>query len=286
MRRYLLFTLIIVLLNSCSVTKHKDIQYLKDAYSDTQPTLTVFTPKAKANTKKAPVLVFVHGGNWDSGKKEWYSFFGRNFAKKGITTVVVGYTLSPEANYEEMTLQVAKAILWTRNHIGEYNGDSSELFLTGHSAGGHLISLAALNPAYGIDAGDISGIILNDAAGLDMHYYLQHHPPTTSNHYITTWSNDPEKWKKASPIFYLSYKTPPLLIYLGEKTYPSIKTANNRFLRELQTFQPTVTPLILEKKHIAMMTQYIWPWSNRYEEIIEFIQKTTAEKNHINAQPH
>jgi hypothetical protein len=35
-----------------------------------------------------------------------------------------------------------------------------------------------LNPKYGIDLKSISGIILNDAAGLDMKYYLEENPPT------------------------------------------------------------------------------------------------------------
>lgn len=262
----------LVLLTSCGVTKHKDILYLQEAEKSIQPSLNIFSPKSKDISEKPPVLIFVHGGNWDSGKKEIYSFFGKNFAKKGITTVVVGYTLSPQANYKEMTSQIASAILWTKNNISNYNGNPEKLFLTGHSAGGHLISLAVMNPEYGIDAKDISGIILNDAAGLDMHHYLQENPPTAANHYLTTWSNNPETWKKASPIFYLNEETPPFLIYVGEKTYPSITTANKRFLEAIQAYQPEVAPVLIDKKHIPMMTQYLWPWSNRYQEMIEFME--------------
>jgi len=272
MRSYFLQILILVLLSSCGVTKHTDLPYLKGAEKSTQPTLTVFSAKPKINEGKPPVLIFVHGGNWDSGKKEWYSFFGKNFAKKGITAVVVGYTLSPQADYQKMTSQIASAIQWTKDNIEQYNGDSDKLFLTGHSAGGHLISLAVMNPDYGIDAKDISGIILNDAAGLDMHHYLQKNPPTSKNNYLTTWTNNPETWKKASPIFYLNEETPPFLIYVGEKTYPSITTANQRFLNVLQQYQPEVAPVLINKKHIPMMTQYFWPWSNRYQEMIEFMK--------------
>jgi hypothetical protein len=55
-----------------------------------------------------------------------------------------------------------------------------------------------MNPKYGIDPKSISGIILNDAAGLDMKYYLEN-PPTAVHNYITTWTSSPVKWQDASP---------------------------------------------------------------------------------------
>jgi alpha-beta hydrolase superfamily lysophospholipase len=51
-------------------------------------------------------------------------------------------------------------------------------FLTGHSAGGHLIALATTNPKYNVPKIPCE-IILNDAAGLDMYSYLKQIPPTT-----------------------------------------------------------------------------------------------------------
>jgi len=263
----------ILLVVGCGVNKTKNVAYLERTSTiATSPTLNIFSPK-NSKYNNTPVLVFVHGGNWNSGNKELYNFFGKNFAKNGITTVVVGYTLSPDASYHEMTKQVAEAIKWTQNNIANYNGDPDKLFLTGHSAGGHLVALAAMNPDYGIDPKSISGIILNDAAGLDMHNYLETYPPTTANDYLTTWTNDPEIWKEASPIYFLTDKTPPIMIYVGEKTYPSIKVANDRFFEAIKPFQPNVEIINVSKKHIPMMTQYLLPWSKRYDEIMQFIER-------------
>jgi len=271
-----IFSSIIVclFLFSCAVKKDKNLSYLKNEFSsklENEPTLNIFSPKKKSSGN-LPVLVFVHGGNWNSGKKELYNFFGNNFAKKGIVTVVVGYTLSPEANYKEMTAEIAQAVFWTKNNISKYKGDPEKIFLTGHSAGGHLVALAAMNNEFGIQEEDISGIILNDAAGLDMHHYLKQNPPTIKDNYLTTWTNDPKKWEEASPINYLNDSTPPMLIYVGEKTYSSIKVANQRFLEELKKYQPEVKVNFIDKKHIPMMTQYFWPWNDRYKEIIKFIR--------------
>jgi hypothetical protein len=66
------------------------------------------------------------------------------------------------------------------------------------------------------------GIILNDAAGLDMKYYLEENPPTAEHNYITTWTSSPARWQDASPIYFFRQKHTSFLIYVGDKTYSSI----------------------------------------------------------------
>lgn len=275
MRTILTISLISLLCSSCAVKKHGNLSYLSTPELQIEtngsiPTLNIFTPRKQSETKR-PVLIYVYGGNWNSGSKELYGFFGRNFAKHDVVTVLPDYTLSPHADYDTMTQQIAEAITWTQNNISTYGGDPSQIYLTGHSAGGHLITLATLNPTYGIDPNSIAGIILNDAAALDMYHYLQENPPTEKDDYLTTWTANPETWKAASPIYFLNANSPPFKIYLGSKTYQSIDTANRRFLEALHAFQPGVEFQILAKKHVPMITQYVWPWSKRYEEVLEFM---------------
>ncbi|MEC4005708.1 alpha/beta hydrolase [Flavobacterium sp. SUN052] len=259
-------------MTGCASKKFKNVDYLENKIAEKNPTLNIFKPR-NSKFKSNPVLVFVHGGNWNSGDKKLYGFFGRNFAKKGITTVIVGYTLSPNATYDEMAKQVAKAVEWTKENISKYNGNPNQIFLTGHSAGGHLVALVATNPKYLKDKSIIKGVILNDAAGLDMKNYLEEFPPTQEDNYNTTWSNNPQTWEDASPIYFLDKDTPPFMIYTGgSKTYQSIQVSNERFIKKLQKFQPAVEPIVLNKKHVAMMTQYFFPWSNRFDEIVEFIK--------------
>lgn len=276
-RKMLSFLFIFPILFSCSISKHKDVSYLaedsKNKVDNVEaPTMNIYQPKNKS-AKKSPVLIFVHGGNWNSGKKETYGFFGKNFARKGVVTVIPGYTVSPNANYETMTKQIAEAITWVQENIEQYGGDVSQIYLTGHSAGGHLIALATLNPKYGIDEKSIAGIILNDAAGLDMHNYLLKFPPTEENNYKSTWTENPENWKAASPIYFLSDNSPKFKIYLGKKTYESIDVSVRKFVKELKEFQPDVKLDMINKRHIPMVLQYFWSFSNRYDEILEFMEK-------------
>ncbi|WP_026452666.1 alpha/beta hydrolase [Aequorivita capsosiphonis] len=267
-----------ILFTGCAAKKYKDLSYIEknNPKIAVTPKLNVFTPR-KNSEEKLPVLIFMYGGNWNSGSKDTYGFFGRNFAKKGVITVIPDYTLSPEANYDDMAQQTAQAIKWTKAHIEEFNGDPKQIYLTGHSAGGHLVALVVMNPKYGIDPANISGIILNDAGGLDMYNYLQKDPPTTEDNYLTTWTDDPETWKAASPIYFINDKTPPIMLYMGSKSYTSIKSSNRRFINALKDFQPNMEPIVLPKKHISMIIQYFFPCSKPFDEIKSFINTHNAK---------
>ena len=135
--------------------------------------LNIFVPRK--NKAPKPVLVFIHGGNWTSGNKSLYSFFGNRMAAKGIVTVVIDYTLSPKANYERMAFESAQSIKWIKENIKNYGGNPDKIIVSGHSAGGHLGALIAFDNRY-FDSlhleNPIKGVILIDAAGLDMYTYL------------------------------------------------------------------------------------------------------------------
>jgi arylformamidase len=104
---------------------------------------------------------------------------------------------------------------------------------------------------------------------------LEKNPPTAQYDYLATWTNNPENWKAASPIYFIDKDTPPFLIYIGDQTYDSIKTANNQFLKALQPFQPDVSPIYIDKKHVPMVTQYFWPWNDRIDEVVGFMKLHT-----------
>jgi hypothetical protein len=57
------------------------------------------------------------------------------------------------------------------------------------------------------------------------------------------------------------------LIYVGDKTYSSIKTTNKRFIDALYPFQPESSTI--GQKACSMVTQYFYPWSDRFDEVID-----------------
>lgn len=260
----------IFLFATCASNKKSNITFIESslALDKSIPKLDIYEPRKSEDN---PVVIFVHGGYWDEGDKKSYSFLGRNLAKEGIVTVIPNYTLSPNGNYETMAKEVAAAIQWTVDSISKHKGDPTQVYLMGHSAGGHLIALVGSNTRYLKNTDLIKGIILNDAAALDIYSYLKENPPTKDHSYNVTWTEDEENWKDASPIYFLSDSTPRFLIFVGTKTFPTLITQNIDFVEKLKQFQPKAEIIYDKKKHVAMMTQFIYPWNDHYAEIIEFM---------------
>jgi len=274
---YLKYTFLFIfycfLLTGCSVKKFKNLDYKAPQVKETPtPTLNIFTKRHQKDSLQ-PVLIFVYGGYWNSGRKEIYNHVGRNFARNGVTVVLPDYTKSPVASYKEMAEQIAQSIKWTQKHIATYGGNPDQIYVTGHSAGGHLGALAVMNKEYQVPTNAVKGIILNDAAGLDMYSYLLENKPTQKNNYLSTWTLDPENWKAASPYYFMDKKTPEIKIYTGTKTYASIIAGNNKFVLELQKYQPDAHIEFLDKKHVSMVTQLFFPWNDLLEEMATFIKK-------------
>jgi len=95
-----------------------------------------------AAAQDAPVQLYIHGGFWRAQSKEDHSYVARTFVSAGVTTVVMGYDLCPQVTLTDIVRQTRAAISWTFRNIAEYGGDPSRLYLSGTSAGGHLVAMA------------------------------------------------------------------------------------------------------------------------------------------------
>ncbi|HEX2932116.1 MAG TPA: alpha/beta hydrolase [Candidatus Binatia bacterium] len=89
-----------------------------------------------------PVLVYIHGGYWRSGSKEDNCNFVPTFTKRGATVVLVEYDLCPQVTVSDIARQTRSAIAWVYKNIVRYSGNPAKLFVSGHSAGGHLTAMA------------------------------------------------------------------------------------------------------------------------------------------------
>lgn len=256
------------------MNRSKNIAYNTTDTSTTIQKLNIFAPAY--NKKLKPVFIFVHGGNWNSGNKNLYSYFGNRMARKGIVTVIPDYPKSPAAGYQQMAEDIADAVKWAKEHIAAYGGDSNRIFISGHSAGGHLAALISIKQDYFKNLhmpNPIKGLILIDAAGLDMYGYLKEENLPEGDTYLNTFTNDPAIWKQASPIYFLRNNMPPMLIYRGGKTYPSISNSNEKFTDSLKKYNVKFTYQIQpSKKHVPMITQFFNPYNKRYAEMVSFMK--------------
>ncbi len=278
LRYSLLLVLLFIVANISylfAAKKAEDIRYIPNSTGKNN-LLDVYYPRD--SKEQNSVLIFIHGGAWNSGKKETYWWLGRNMANKNVVTVVINYTLSPEATYPKMASECASAVKWVQSNIAQYGGNPDKIFLMGHSAGGHLAALIDADPQYFKSAGisnPVKGVILNDTFGLDMFEYLgSAEQGDQTNSFLYTFSKDKETWKKGSPLTYFQNVKSPYLIFTGEKTYPSIKMQSERISKLLIAKKiPTEHYIIKNKKHVAMIGQMVFGWNSLYKYITTFINK-------------
>lgn len=271
----LLFTCGFQVSFAASINIKRDIAYSENPTSGAENLLDVYYPEDLSTAKD--VLVFIHGGSWNSGKKETYWWLGRNLARKNVVTIIINYSLSPEAAYEKMAADCAKALKWVSINSSTYGGNNKRIFVMGHSAGGHLATLIHSDPRYFLKesiADPIKGIILNDAFGLDMFEYLtaaEQDGNTAS--FLRTFSSDQEVWKVASPLSYLENFQAPILVFVGEKTYPAIKIQSERLRKDLTESNRKVDLRIIpKKKHIPMIAQMIFRGNVLYDYVLDFMR--------------
>jgi len=119
--------------------------YLDRAYGASPgETLDIF-PARKGD---GSALMFIHGGYWRSLDKRDFSFLAPAWVDAGVSLVVVNYDLCPGVSVERIVQQVLAASVWLYRHAEQYGMDEERLYVSGHSAGGHLAAmmLAALWP--------------------------------------------------------------------------------------------------------------------------------------------
>jgi arylformamidase len=92
-------------------------------------------------SRRAPVQVFIHGGYWHRLDKADFSYVAQAFAPAGAAAVVINYALMPAATMDELVRQCRASIAWVHGNARSFGGDPDRVFISGHSAGGHLVAM-------------------------------------------------------------------------------------------------------------------------------------------------
>jgi arylformamidase len=88
-----------------------------------------------------PLYVFIHGGYWYSLDKENYSYVADAMRPHGITTAVLNYGLAPDYDMDTIVGQIRSALAWLYRNAEAMGADPDRIYVTGHSAGGHLATM-------------------------------------------------------------------------------------------------------------------------------------------------
>ena len=207
--------------------------------------LDLVLPKYRATS--FPVVVFVHGGYWNSQDKGYfrpftglYTNIGIALAKRGIGTAIVDYRIYPEVSIEGELSDVAQSIAWVQKNIANYGGDPSKMVLAGHSAGGHMVALLAAEQTRLIAAGvDLNGIIglapisaIWDLEDMEKVKGKAFNESTT----YPVFGTEDQVWKDLSPQTYLHQLQIPMHLIYGSNDEAYIMQQNKDILANKTIF--------------------------------------------------
>ena len=185
---------------SGSYTLAKNISYMEGA----RQALDIYTPDTPKTD--APVVMFIHGGSWDTGSKNMYKFIGEAFASEGYTTVIPNYRLYPEAVYPAFINDTAAAIAFTAKRYDR------PLILVSHSAGAYNAVMTSVDPQYLDTQGTDMCTTIAGTVGLAGPYGAF---PMTDEPYITIFPN--RHAGDDAPVQMQLGPTPPLFLPIGDK---------------------------------------------------------------------
>jgi para-nitrobenzyl esterase len=134
--------------------------YAHDTSSEDCLSLNVFAPAATA-TARRPVMVWIHGGAWAFGCGSAPGFEGIRLAQLGdivLVTInhrlgVLGYVKLDDRDDRFADsgnagmLDVVASLLWVRDNIAAFGGDSGNVTVFGQSGGGAKVSSLMAMPA-------------------------------------------------------------------------------------------------------------------------------------------
>jgi arylformamidase len=116
-----------------TMTCHLDLRY-GDAPGET---IDLF-PARKGD---GSCMMFIHGGYWRSLDKKDFSFLAPAWVGAGVSLAVVNYDLCPRVPMDEIVRQLLRASRWLWLNAEQHGMDQDRLYVSGHSAGGHLTAM-------------------------------------------------------------------------------------------------------------------------------------------------
>jgi arylformamidase len=197
----------------------------------------------RSDKPNGDVLLALHGGGWTNGYKEWMLFMAPALTAQGVTFVSAGYRLAPQhvfpAGYEDVLDGVAA----THQAVSQYGGKPGRIFITGHSAGGHLAALAALRDDWQGKRNLPANVIAGALPISGSYDFGEGSGFTTRPRFLGAPDSGAEN--TASPLHYVRRGAPAFLIAWGENDFPHLRRQAEEFAARLSAAGVEAETLVL-----------------------------------------
>jgi len=185
--------------------------------------------------------------------------------------VVTNYRLTPEVVHPGHIQDIARAFAWTYRNITRYGGDPERIFLGGHSAGGHLAALLALDERY-LAAEGLSPELVRGVIGISGVYDLNAIPG-----FEAIFGADPEARRDASPIAHIAEREelPPFLLLYAQFDLPGLAEQAQEFAAALRAYGGVVDlKEISRRDHVTIIGLIGRPGDPTTAAMLDFLHRT------------
>lgn len=159
MKRIITFIFLFATLNlSARYQTKNDIAYSQntDGYSAERCRLDIHYNDSLTGL---PVVIWFHGGGLTGGNRK----IPKELQNSGYVVIAPNYRLLPNVEISDCIDDAAAAVAWAFRNVKNFGGDTSKIFVAGHSAGGYLTSMIGLErkwlAKYGIEADSIAALV-------------------------------------------------------------------------------------------------------------------------------
>lgn len=182
-------------------------------------TLDIFPSEAR----RAPLLLFLHGGYWRSLDKRDFAFLAPAFVDAGVSVAIINYGLAPQVTLPDIVRQTLRACAWTWRNCMGFGVDPDRIYAAGHSAGAQLAAmmLAAEWPTY---ARDLPPDLLRGALLVSGIYDLE--PLVAAPFLKEDLRLDTEGARQLSPLRYRPRRTTRFYTAIGERESDEFQRQN------------------------------------------------------------
>ena len=224
-----------------SVIAHKALVY-KQTKTSAQ-TLDIYQHKQQSQT--APLIILIHGGGWQSGTPALMTALAIALVDRGYIVAAPSYRLSEEAPYPAAVEDLVDAFHWLKNNAAQYNIDSTKIALSGGSAGGQLAALLAYSGGI-VDSSDTNSKRFKVQALINIDGLSDFTSPealpfennpakavTSASKWLGgRYETIPQRWRDASPIFYID-KNAPATLFINSSV-PRFRAGRDSAIQKLQ----------------------------------------------------
>lgn len=206
----------------------RDLAYVADGHP--RQKLDLYLPPNPQGP--LPVILWVHGGGWQSGSKENCLPLRQGYLERGYALASLGYRLSGDAVFPAQIEDCKAAIRWLRAHAVQYGLDPARFAVWGSSAGGHLAALlgtsgdvASFDTGAHLDASSRVQAVCDFYGPTDFEAFVRtpgyesHARPESPEARLLGGlvSEQKERARLANPITHVSADDPPFLIVHGSQ---------------------------------------------------------------------